>query len=82
MTKKKTTEVPAEQNVEAITVKIVQSVRPGDVIFIECEKDRTTQQLQHLHEQIKSKLPDVRIVILNKGARVTAAQTAATVTPQ
>lgn len=77
--KKKTTEATAEQVVEPIIVKIIQSVRPGDVIFIECDKERTTQQLQHLHEQIKSKLPDVRIVILNKGARVTAAQTIATV---
>lgn len=70
---------PVEPAIEPIIVKIVQSVRPGDVIFIECDQARTTQQLTHLNEQIKAKLPDVRVVILNKGSRVASMQTLATI---
>lgn len=66
------------QAVEPIVIKIVQSVRPGDVLVIECDQARTTQQLQHLHDQLKKKLPDMRIVILNAGARLAPAQTLAT----
>ena len=75
---KKQKETASDNAVEPIVVKIVQSVRPGDVLVIECDQSRTTQQLQHLHEQLKKKLPEMRIVILNQGARVANAQTLAT----
>lgn len=65
--------------IEPIVVKIVQSVRPGDVLVIECDDARTQPQLEHLHKQLKAKLPEMRIVILNKGAHVAPAQTIATV---
>ncbi len=71
----------AEPAVEPIIVKIIQSVRPGDVVFIECDQSRTTQQLEYLHEQLKKKLPELRIVILNKGSRVAEVQTLATLAP-
>jgi hypothetical protein len=61
-----------------IVVKIVQAVRPGDVLVIECDELHTQPQLEHLHKQLKAKLPDVRIVILNKGAHLANAQTIAT----
>lgn len=64
---------------DQIVVKIVQAVRPGDVLVIECDEARTQHQLEHLHKQLKAKLADVRIVILNKGARLASAQTVATV---
>lgn len=74
-------EAPPQPPVEQIVVKIVQSVRPGDVLVIECDQSQTTKQLQHLHEQLKAKLPEIRIVILNKGARVAPAQSLATIAP-
>lgn len=77
MPKKSNAPEPAE--LEPIIVKIVQSVRPGDVIFIECDQERTTKQLEHLNAQIKQKLPEVKVVILNKGSRVAKIQTVATV---
>lgn len=76
MANKKTATAKAEA--ESIVVKIVQAIRPGDVIFIECDEARTQQQLKHLNDQIKTMLPDVRVVILNKGSRVAHMQTLAT----
>lgn len=64
--------------IEPIIVKIVQSIHPGDVLVIECDTMHTQPQLDHLHAQLKAKLPEMRIVILNKGARVANAQTLAT----
>jgi hypothetical protein len=80
MTKKaKQAEAPVEKPVDPIVVKIVQAIRPGDVVFIECDEPRTTAQLTDLNKKIKDKLPDVRIVILNKGSRVSQVQTLATI---
>lgn len=66
---------------DSFVIKILKAVQPGDIVFIECDEARNTQQLQHLTTQLKGKLPDVRIVILNKGARVAEVQTLATVAP-
>jgi hypothetical protein len=60
-----------------IVVKLVQLVRPGDVLVIECDEFHSQQQLQHLHKQLAAKLPEMRIVILNKGAHLANAQTIA-----
>lgn len=76
--KKKPVAPPAPPSIEPIIVKIVQSVHPGDVLVIECDEARTGPQLEHLHKQLKAKLPEMRIVILNKGARLANAQTLAT----
>lgn len=69
---------PTEKPVDPIVVKIVQAIRPGDVVFIECDEPRTTAQLTDLNAKIKQKIPDVRIIILNKGSRVAQVQTLAT----
>jgi hypothetical protein len=69
---------PPPPPVDQIVLKLVQSVRAGDVLVIECDELRTQPQLEHLHRQLKAKLPEMRIVILNKGAHVANAQTIAT----
>jgi hypothetical protein len=77
--KAKPTATPVEKPVDPIVVKIVQAIRPGDVVFIECDEAKTTAQLTDLNAKIKAKMPDVRIVILNKGSRVAQVQTLATI---
>lgn len=79
MATKKSGAAAKPADIEPIVVKIVQSIRPGDVIFIECDEPRTTAQLTDLNKKIKEKIPDVRIVILNKGSRVAQVQTLATI---
>lgn len=78
--KKKTESAPqAAPKTDPIVVKIMQQVRPGDVVFIEMNKPTQASHLKHIAEQFKAMLPNVHCVILNGDARVTKVQTLATI---
>lgn len=52
--------------------RILRAFRPGDVIFLECDRPLSDQQMAHLNAEIKRLLPESKVVILQKGIRVAA----------
>lgn len=65
---------------DPIVVKIMQAVRPGDLVIIECATPRQEAHLKNINDQFKEKLPDIHVVVLNAGVRVADVQTLATIT--
>lgn len=52
--------------------KILRAFKPGDIVFLECPRPLTADQLTHIHAQFKKLVPDVRIVVLPHGLKVAA----------
>lgn len=52
--------------------KILRAFRPGDIVFLECDRILTEQAMQHLNAEFKRLVPDVKVVILTRGIRVAA----------
>jgi len=54
--------------VEVATV--IRAFKPGDIIFIECERSLSQQQRQDISEALSKVAPDMKIVVLDAGMRV------------
>lgn len=52
--------------------RILRAFKPGDIVFLECTRMMTADQMTAMHAQFKKLIPDVRIVILQAGVRVAA----------
>lgn len=52
--------------------KVLRAFRPGDVVFLECPKPLSNDQMQHLHAEFKKRIPEVKVCILQAGIKVAA----------
>lgn len=52
--------------------RILRAFRPGDVVFLECDRALTDKQMAHLNAEFKRLVPESKVVILQKGIRVAA----------
>lgn len=50
--------------------KILRAFRPNDIVFLECARMLSDDQMTLLHKQFKKMVPEVKVVILNAGVRI------------
>lgn len=64
--------VPAEQMEGYAPVQNFAFARAGDVVFLECSQDLSSETLARLTEQLKAAVDGsgVRVVILSRGIKV------------
>lgn len=51
-------------------IKLVQAFRPGDVVFLESDRVLSLEHMKHFHQEFKQRIPEIKVVILNQGLRV------------
>lgn len=56
----------------AAEAKVLRGFKPGDIVFLECSRMLNDAQMEHLHSFFKSKVPELKIVILQAGVKVAA----------
>lgn len=52
--------------------KVLRAYRPGDIVFLECDRMLSAEQMTRLHAEFKKRIPEVKIVILQGGVKVAA----------
>jgi hypothetical protein len=55
-----------------IKATVLRGIRPGDLVFIECEQPLPVQRMEALRAAIREQLPDVRVFLLGHGLKVAA----------
>lgn len=53
--------------------KILRAFRPGDTVFLECERMMPDVQMERMHAWFTAKVPNLRIIILQAGVKVAGA---------
>lgn len=65
-------------------VKVVNAFRPGDVVFLETDRQMSAQEMQHIREQLRKfeeKVPGLTLVVLEGGLKVASAESPEFVPP-
>lgn len=62
-----------QQPPEIPAPKILRAFKPGDIVFLECQRMLTNDQMAHLNAEFKRLVPEVKVVILQAGITVAAA---------
>jgi len=53
-------------------VRVLRAFRPGDIVFIECERRMSDEEMAHIRASFSEHTPDIKVIVLGPGMHVAA----------